>query len=366
MARGSNAGRAGRGRRHKAGYPPQCRDHLRRGDQPGALQLPGRAGAARAPQEVLAIEPLPRVVPATAALIEVEANAEQGGLGRPRGRRTGAFPVSRRCRSGGGVGVRDRGPGRGGRGGQVLECYVGIHTLFVPIAFDNEFGGIGNRVELAPFRNLTQVPVLQNRNILLRPASAGQASGFQSSQPVQQRPPQRCLGAGAGGHADVAGGWLVQHRAADETGERQGGLRRHDAVAAGDGDEGRLGDRGGIDRQSGDPPVAAGRGVLAVPFVQAGPGDLGGEGDAVVQPVLQGDEQSRAGAVLGQTGKTAVFVGDAPRVQQGEQRLQQIDGQGVAERQGRLQQRQRLRPPGSPVPGRGRGNPMARRATPGR
>ena len=42
------------------------------GDQPGALELPRRAGMARAPQEILVVEPHPLVVPAAVAGVPVD------------------------------------------------------------------------------------------------------------------------------------------------------------------------------------------------------------------------------------------------------------------------------------------------------
>jgi hypothetical protein len=56
----------------KLGIGFQCCDQLRRGDQPCAFERPGRAGMARAPQEILVISLYPHVVPAGIADVPVD------------------------------------------------------------------------------------------------------------------------------------------------------------------------------------------------------------------------------------------------------------------------------------------------------
>ena len=48
------------------------------GDQPGAFELPRRAGVARAPQEVLVVEAVPHVVPAAVAGVPVDHPVRRG------------------------------------------------------------------------------------------------------------------------------------------------------------------------------------------------------------------------------------------------------------------------------------------------
>src|SRR5690348_16654577 len=52
-----------------------CLDHLlylRRRDQPRALEMSGRILMARTPEEILVVEPVPRIVPATVAGVPVD------------------------------------------------------------------------------------------------------------------------------------------------------------------------------------------------------------------------------------------------------------------------------------------------------
>ena len=98
--------------------------------------------------------------------------------------------------------------------------------------------------------------------------------------------------------------------AGDRLGERGGRGRRHDAVAPGYDDQ-----RGHIEvarayRYIVDPPLTARRRVVTVPIDQTLTRDRRGQRDAVVEPVLQRDEEFGLVARRIEAREGAELVGD--------------------------------------------------------
>ena len=118
----------------------------------------------------------------------------------------------------------------------------------------------------------------------------------------------------AGGHADMPGRRLVQHRARDQRRERAArspaarcgrapARRRRSAAARAAGSTGIPAIR----------QVAARRGVLAIPAGQALARHRRGQRHAVVQPVLQRDEQSSPARCPGPAGRSRDTCPPRPR-----------------------------------------------------
>ena len=143
----------------------------------------------------------------------------------------------------------------------------------------------------------------------------------------------------------------MQRGVAEPLRGRRGRGGRHDAVALRDPHEGRPGPGGRVHHLPRDPPRQPPGLVAPVPAGQALPRHRGGQRDAVVQPVLQRDEEAGALGRRVEPREGAELLRHAEGVEHREERLDGIDRQ----RAGRLHERLEPRQQGGGRPGAPRG-----------